>query len=73
MKEYELKFISIYIQEIFLTSLYFSIGLTKEHCTEIVKLNYLNQSATTFIRTMNETLPELKGIYKKRIYGIASE
>ena len=54
----------------FLTSLYFSMGLTKEHCTEIVKLNYLNQSATTFVRTMNEIFPELKGIYRKSIYGM---
>ena len=73
MKEEGLKFNSIYMytQEIFasrftytyISDVTFSMGLKKEHCTEIVKLNYLNQSATTFVRTMNEILPELTGIY----------
>ena len=57
----------------FPTSLYFSMGLTKEHCTEIVKLNCLNQSATTFVQTMNEILPEMKGVYRKTIYGIVRD
>ena len=53
---------------LFLTSLYFSMGSTKEHCTEIVKLNYLNQSSTTFVQTMNVILPEPKGIYRKHLW-----
>ena len=45
----------------FLTS-YFNMSLTKEHHAEISKSNYLNQSATTFVRIMNEISPELKRI-----------
>ena len=61
----------LHIMTSFLTSLYFSMGLTKDHCTEILKLYYLNQSETMFVRTMNEILPKLKGIYRQTIYGIA--
>ena len=64
-------YLDLHILTSFLTSPYFSMGLTKEHCTEIVKLNYLNNLPQRFYRTMNEILPELKGIYRKTIYGIA--
>ena len=62
---------NVIIMTSFLRSRYLSIVLTKEHCTEIVKLNYVNQSATMFFRTMNEILPELKGVYRKTNYGIS--
>ena len=48
--------LDLYIMTSFLTSQYFSMVLTKEHCTEIVKLNYRNQTATTFVQTMNERI-----------------
>ena len=45
-------------------------GVDKKLCTEIVKLNYLNQSATTFVRTIDKILSDLKGTYRKKIYMI---